>query len=126
MIDSPSSSRDAASRRAALKPTRWGDDSVTMNAEAAAPAPVAMVGHGRFLGESRQYFRLLSRDAVMLIVTLGLYRFWVASDIRRYLWSNTEIAGDELEYTGDPRELFVGFMVIVVVLCPLFAASSVA
>jgi uncharacterized membrane protein YjgN (DUF898 family) len=90
----------------------------------AADAPVVPQARGRFLGESRAYFRLLSRDAVQLVATLGLYRFWVASDIRRYLWSNTEIAGDELEYTGDPFELLVGFLLLVVVLCPLFAAAS--
>jgi uncharacterized membrane protein YjgN (DUF898 family) len=61
---------------------------------------------------------------MQLIATLGLYRFWFASDIRRFLWSNTEIAGDELEYTGDPLELLVGFLLLVVILCPLFAATS--
>jgi uncharacterized membrane protein YjgN (DUF898 family) len=96
----------------------FGD--VTTGTPAASPA------HGRFLGASRDYFKLLSRDAVSLIATLGLYRFWVATDIRRYLWSSTEIGGDELEYTGEPRELLVGFLVLVVVLCPLFAAASLA
>lgn len=94
-----------------------------METQAPTTAPAA---HGRFLGESRDYWRLLSRDAVQLIATLGLYRFWVATDIRRFLWSNTEIAGDELEYTGDPFELLVGFLLLVVILCPLFAASSIA
>lgn len=95
-----------------------------MNSPASVPA--VSPAHGRFLGTSRDYWRLLSRDGVQLIATLGLYRFWVASDIRRFLWSNTEIAGDELEYTGDPFELLVGFLVLVVILCPLFAASSIA
>ena len=97
---------------------------MSVNAEAAVGAPVPMVAHGRFLGERRVYFRLLSRDALAMVLTLGLYRFWVANDVRRYLWSHTVIAGDELEYTGDPRELFVGFMVIMVVLCPLFAGIA--
>jgi len=29
-----------------------------------------------------------------------IYRFWLATDVRRFLWSNTEIAGDTLEYNG--------------------------
>ena len=85
-----------------------------MDAKATSAMPAALPASVRFLGESRDYWRILSRDAVLLIVTLGLYRFWVANDIRRYLWSNTEIAGDELEYTGDPFELLVGFLVLVV------------
>jgi uncharacterized membrane protein YjgN (DUF898 family) len=80
----------------------------------------------RFIGDSRQYWRILARDAALLIVTLGLYRFWVANDVRTYLWSHTEVAGDELEYTGDPFELLVGFLVLVVIFCPLFAATSIA
>lgn len=85
-----------------------------------------MAAGARFIGDSRQYWRILARDAGLLIVTLGLYRFWVANDIRTYLWSHTEIAGDELEYTGDPFELLVGFLVLVVIFCPLFAAASIA
>jgi uncharacterized membrane protein YjgN (DUF898 family) len=95
-----------------------------MDAQAIASAPGASSARGRFLGDSHDYWRILSRDAVPLIATLGVYRFWVANDIRRFLWSNTEIAGDELEYTGDPFELLVGFLVLVVILCPLFAAAS--
>ena len=97
-----------------------------MDAQAIASARGASSARGCFLGASRDYWRLLSRDAVPLIATLGIYRFWVANDIRRFLWSNTEIAGDELEYTGDPLELLVGFLVLVVILCPLFAAASLA
>src|SRR5882724_11752373 len=97
-----------------------------MSATATASAPAAAPARARFLGESREYWRILTRDGVLLILTLGLYRFWVANDIRRYLWSSTEIGGDELEYTGDPFELLVGFLVLVVILCPLFAAASLA
>ena len=99
-----------------------------MQATSAAPAlgaRPALPASARFLGGRRQYWRILARDAALLIVTLGLYRFWVANDVRTYLWSHTEIAGDELEYTGDPVELLVGFLVLVVILCPLFAAVSI-
>ena len=42
-----------------------------------------------FLGSRRDYWRLLSRGALLLIVTLGLYRFWLMTDIRRFLWCHT-------------------------------------
>src|SRR5205085_6197269 len=96
-----------------------------MDAEPASIVPSALPATGRFIGDSRQYWRILARDAGLLVVTLGLYRFWVANDVRTYLWSHTEIGGDELEYTGDPVELLVGFLVLVVVLCPLFAAVAI-
>jgi uncharacterized membrane protein YjgN (DUF898 family) len=56
---------------------------------------------------------------VLLFVTLGIYRFWLATDIRRFLWSNTEIAGDGLEYIGTARELLLGFLIAIALLVPI-------
>jgi uncharacterized membrane protein YjgN (DUF898 family) len=94
-----------------------------MDAEVAASGGDS--ARGRFLGESRDYWRLLARDALQLVATLGLYRFWVSTDVRRYLWSRTEIAGEQLDYDGDPVELLVGFLVLLVVLAPVMALLSI-
>ena len=51
----------------------------------------------RFLGRGAAFWRLLARGAVMLMFTLGIYRFRLTTDIRRYLWSNTEIADESFE-----------------------------
>src|SRR5688572_9238099 len=68
---------------------------------AAAAVPSAPTGGPiRFLGSDRIYWRLLVRGAGLLLVTLGLYRFWFATDVRRYLWTHTEIADHTLEYNG--------------------------
>jgi len=68
-----------------------------------------MGGGVRFLGQRRFYWRLLIRGAALLMITLGIYRFWLVTDVRRFLWSNTEIAGEALEYTGAALELVLGF-----------------
>src|SRR5581483_12457396 len=83
---------------------------------AAPPAP----GTVRFLGYDRAYWRLLARGAVLLMFTLGIYRFWLATDIRRFLWSGTELAGDSFEYTGTARELLIGFLMALAILVPLY------
>ncbi|MEA2992405.1 MAG: hypothetical protein QOD40_1325, partial [Alphaproteobacteria bacterium] len=57
----------------------------------------ASTSAAKFLGNERPYWRLLIRGAVLLMFTLGLYRFWLATDMRRFLWANTEIAGESLE-----------------------------
>src|SRR5262245_35757003 len=88
------------------------------------PAPAAEA-RGQFFGSTREYWHILSRDALALIVTLGLYRFWVSTDVRRYLWSHTNLAGEQLDYTGDPLELLVGFLLLLVVLAPLVAIVAV-
>src|SRR6476620_3699334 len=87
----------------------------------AAPAletPVPPNG-ARFLGDERVFWRLLIRGAFLLLVSLGIYRFWLATDVRRFLWSNTEIAGDGLEYIGTARELLLGFLIAMALLVPL-------
>ena len=60
---------------------------------------------------------------MLLAVTLGIYRFWLATDMRRFLWSNTEIAGDSLEYTGTARELLIGFLIAIAILVPINLSS---
>jgi uncharacterized membrane protein YjgN (DUF898 family) len=82
-------------------------------------APAAPPNGARFLGSERAFWRLLARGAVLLLVTLGIYRFWLATDVRRFLWSNTEIAGDGLEYIGTARELLIGFLIAIVLLVPV-------
>jgi uncharacterized membrane protein YjgN (DUF898 family) len=88
----------------------------TAQAGVSAPAGIA-----RFVGHGKVFWRLLARGAVLLMFTLGIYRFWLTTDIRRYLWSSTEIADESFEYTGTARELLIGFLIAIAVLVPLYA-----
>jgi len=97
-----------------------------MTAPPAPASPPPGTGVSRFVGSERAYWRLMVRGAVLLLCTLGLYRFWLATDQRRFLWANTDIAGDALEYTGTARELLIGFLVAVAVLIPIYAGFFVA
>ena len=92
--------------------------------DAAPPpdTPPAVPANGvLFKGEEPVFWRLLARGAVLLLVTLGIYRFWLQTDVRRFLWNNTEIAGDGLEYAGTARELLLGFLIAIAFLVPLYA-----
>ncbi len=80
----------------------------------------------RFTGDAGAYWRLLIRGAMRLAITLGIYRFWLATDIRRYLWSHTEVRGDSLEYTGTATELLIGFLIAIAVIIPINLAFFVA
>src|SRR3954465_9727157 len=95
----------------------------TASIEAPAPPPA---NGARFLGNERAFWRLLIRGAALLLVTLGIYRFWLATDVRRFLWSNTEIAGDGLEYIGTARELLLGFLIAIALLVPINVAFFLA
>lgn len=78
-------------------------------------------GPVRFLGSDKVYWRMLVRGSGLLFMTLGLYRFWFATDVRRYLWTHSEVAGHTLEYTGTALELLLGFLIAVAILVPLYA-----
>jgi uncharacterized membrane protein YjgN (DUF898 family) len=100
------------------------DDMTTITATepaAAVETPVPTGGPIRFLGSNQAYWRLLVRGGVLLLLTLGLYRFWLATDVRRFLWVHTEIADHTLEYTGSALELLLGFLIAVAILVPLYS-----
>lgn len=71
-----------------------------------------------FSGERPVFRRLVTRGALLELVTLGFYRFWLATDIRRHLWSNTSVGGDPVEYTGRAKELLIGFLIAMAILVP--------
>src|SRR5262247_1328060 len=99
------------------------DATAPLSVAAESPAPAQIV---RFRGNTDAYWRLLIRGNLLLMVTLGIYRFWLTTDIRRFLWANTEIAGEALEYTGTALELLLGFLVAIALLIPIYTAFFLA
>lgn len=73
-----------------------------------------------FSGTQTELFRVLIRGSLLQIPTFGFYRFWLTTDVRRHLWSHTEIGGDSFEYTGRARELLIGFLIAMAVLVPIY------
>jgi uncharacterized membrane protein YjgN (DUF898 family) len=80
----------------------------------------------RFTGSRSQYWRLMSRGAVLEGVTLGIYRFWLFTDQRRFLWANTEMGGESFEYRGTAVELLLGFLMAIGMLIPVYAMLFVS
>src|SRR4249920_3456218 len=78
------------------------------------PMPVA------FSGKRSEFFHLVKRGAGLELVTLGFYRFWLLTDMRRHPWANTLVDGDAAEYTGRGRELLIGFLVALAILVPIY------
>lgn len=79
------------------------------------------VDYGRaidFTGNWREYLPIAASNALLTIVTLGIYRFWATARQRRYLWSRTTVIDDSLEWTGTGKEMFVGFLMVVAILLP--------
>ena len=84
------------------------------------PSPVPPPMPVAFSGSRSEFFHLVKRGAALELVTLGFYRFWLLTDIRRHLWSNTLVDGDAAEYTGRGKELLIGFLVALAILVPIY------
>jgi uncharacterized membrane protein YjgN (DUF898 family) len=77
-------------------------------------------GSAEFQGRSGEIIWLVIKNLLLNIVTLGFYRFWARTNVRRYLWEKMHLFGSPLEYTGTGKELFLGFlMIIFVVFLPI-------
>lgn len=68
----------------------------------------------RFHGSWREFAPIALTNLLLIIVTLGIYRFWAKTRERRYLWSRSAFIGDRLEWTGTGLELFIGFIMALV------------
>ena len=86
------------------------------------PVPPPLPAKLDFAGDRKGFLHLVTRGAGLELVTLGFYRFWLVTDIRRHLWSNTVIDGDAAEYTGRGRELLIGFLIALAILVPIYLA----
>lgn len=76
----------------------------------------------RFHGSWPEFIRIVVPNILLTVVTLGIYRFWATTRERQYLWSKTDFIDERLEWTGTGLELFIGFiMAVVLILVPFFA-----
>ena len=83
------------------------------------PLPPARVD---FSGNRSEFRKMVTKGAMLELVTFGFYRFWLVTDIRRHLWANTAVDGDAAEYTGRAKELLVGFLFALAILVPIYLA----
>lgn len=86
------------------------------------PLPPPLPAAVSFSGDRGEFRRLVTRGAGLELITFGFYRFWLATDIRRHLWSNTHVDGDAPEYTGRGKELLIGFLFALAILVPVYLA----
>lgn len=64
---------------------------------------------GRFLG-------LSLKNGLLNLITLTLYRFWGKTEVRQRVWKGVRLNDEAFEYTGRGVELFIGFILALVVL----------
>lgn len=72
-----------------------------------------------FHGQRKTLAWMVFKYGILTLLTLGIYRFWAKTHLRRYLWGATEFDGDRFEWHGTVKELFIGFLIALAVLLPL-------
>lgn len=77
--------------------------------------------------QPKRFLGLSLKNGLLNLVTLTLYRFWGRTEVRRRIWAATQLNGDAFEYTGRGKELFLGFVLVLVgVVMPLLIAIFAA
>ena len=89
-------------------------DILAPQGEGAVCAPTRL--YGIFSWEKSKLFWLVVWTGALTVVTLGIYRFWARTRLRRYIWSSIMPVGDSFEYTGTGLEKFLGFLIALVFL----------
>ncbi len=69
-----------------------------------------------YAGRKGRLFRLALWTSLLTVLTLGIYRFWMKTRLRRYYWSAIRPGGQPLEYVGQPLEKLLGFLIAVTFL----------
>lgn len=78
-----------------------------------------------FRGDAGTLFGLHVKHFLLTVVTLGIYAFWGRSNVRQYLYAQTELAKDRFTYDGTGSELFRGWLKAVGILMVGFLAAGV-
>jgi uncharacterized membrane protein YjgN (DUF898 family) len=80
--------------------------------------PAASTDHltTEFAGTRGAVFWMSVRMGLLTVLTLGVYRFWMKTRLRRWYWSAVRPGGIPLEYVGTPYEKLLGFLIAVVIL----------
>ena len=75
-----------------------------------------------FEGRRASLVGIVLKNLLLNVLTVGIYRFWAKTRLRRFFWSGISIGGERLEYTGKGSELFIGFLIVVAILVPFTLA----
>src|SRR5277367_2759896 len=91
--------------------------------EIAAGSPASLQQMLHYDGKLADLYRIYLVNLLLTIVTLGIWRFWGMTRLRRYVWSRTAMAGDRFEYDGTGLQLFLSFLLAGAVLVATFIVT---
>jgi uncharacterized membrane protein YjgN (DUF898 family) len=66
-------------------------------------------------GKAFDLATLMLKNIVLTVLTLGVYRSWAKTDVRRYIARRVEFMGQHLDYHGTGGELLKGFLIALAI-----------
>jgi len=85
-------------------------ENLKATAASSPPSPNFKSYTGSFLGEGFELFFTLLGNAILTVLTLGIYAAWGRVKVYQFFYSNTEFAGHRFRFTGTGKEIFIGFL----------------
>ncbi|UQB68369.1 YjgN family protein [Epilithonimonas zeae] len=79
-----------------------------------------------FKGKGGEFFGVVVVNWLLTIITLGLYYPWAKEKILKYLYSNSYLEGDNFQFTGTGKEMFVGFVKIFGIVAAFYIGIIIA
>lgn len=94
--------------------------SLPADADVRPGTPVVSYGFS-FHGDGGALFRIYAICLLKVLVTLGVYYFWLKARVRGYIYSQTELAGERFAFHGTGWELLKGWVKAMVLLVVVLA-----
>lgn len=79
----------------------------------------------QFKGSGTEYFKIWIVNVLLCIVTIGIYYPWAKVRTRRYFYANTEYADRYFDYHATGQQLFLGYLIGVLILLAINVISSI-
>lgn len=79
-----------------------------------------------FTGSGSEYFRIWIVNLLLVMLTLGLYFPWAKVRRLRYFAGNTLIDGEPMDFHGDPKKMFKGYVLVAILFGLYNYASNVS
>lgn len=78
-----------------------------------------------FTGSGSEYFGIWFVNCLLTILTLGVYHAWARARTINYLSSKTVLEGDSFTYHGTGKQIFIGYLKIIVIFIVLYGVYTV-
>ena len=78
-----------------------------------------------FHGKGGEYFAIWLVNALLTIVTLGIYSAWATVRRRRYFLGNTEINGDRFDYHAKPIQILKGRLLVIAGIIVFYILAAI-